>query len=131
MARETDESPRSFGHFFGMLDDEQAQATASRELHDLLKVLREEAVARHGTVKGTLTLKIDLKCDELEQVEATYAIDTKEPKRKSSKSLYWLDRKGFLTVENPRQQVLPLREVSAQGAALRNVENDRPAVKEI
>jgi len=62
MARETDDAPRSFGHFFGMLDDEQAHATASKELHSLLKVLRE---------------------------------------------------------------------VSAQGAALRNVDNDRTAVKEI
>lgn len=128
---QTEDTPRSFGHFLAGLDDEQAHARASRELHKLTKALRDEAVARHGQVKGSLTLTIDLKCDEVGTVEATYDVKTKEPKPRVSKSIFWLTKSGHLTVENPRQQSLPLREVSAQGRALRELADDQPAMKEV
>lgn len=127
-----DDSPRSFSHFFGMLDDEQAHATASEDLHDLMKVMRDEASARQGSVGGSLTIRIDFKVDETGTVETRYDVKTKEPKRKSSKSIFWLTKNANLTVSNPRQQELPLRQVSAQGAALRDVDADYPAaMKEI
>lgn len=131
MAGTQEDSPRGFGHFLAGLDDEQAHARASRELHELTKVLRDEAVARHGQVKGSISLTIELRCDERGTVEALYEIKTKEPRPRVSKSIYWLDKKGHLSVENPAQQVLPLREVSAQGRALREIDGDVAAMKEV
>lgn len=124
------DSPRSFVHFFAGLDDEQAHSRASRSLHELMKALRDEAVARHGVVKGSLSVTVEFKCDERGTVEATYEVKTKEPKPRVSKSIYWLTKQGHLSIDNPAQQSLPLREVSAQGRALRELA-DNQAVKEV
>lgn len=127
---DNDTNPRSFNHFFATLDSEQAHATASDELHLLTKAVRDEAMARHGRVSGKLSISIDIACDEVGLVEVTYDVKRKDPKRRTSKSVLWIDKKGHLVRNDPRQQSLPLREVSAQGQALREMTgSDR--VKEV
>ena len=125
-----EEGPRSFAHFFQSLDGGEANVCASVDLHKLSSALRDEAKRRRSAVKGTLTLTLELKCDEAGTVEANYTTKIKEPVRKSSKSIFWLTKGGNLTPENPRQQNLPLREVQGGSGEVRDV-GDHGAVREV
>lgn len=129
--KEVEEGPRSYSRFLEMLDDGTAHATVSEDLHELTKTIRDEALARHGSASGTITVVINLKCDEVGTVEATYESKTKLPKRKSSKTIVWLTKSGNITPENPRQQKLPLREVPGGRSDVRDVDGDQPAVREV
>lgn len=126
-----EEGPRSYSRFLEMLDDGEAHTTVSEDLHELTKTIRDEALARHGSAAGSITVVINLKCDEVGTVEATYESKTKLPKRKSSKTIVWLTKSGNITPENPRQQKLPLREVPGGRSDVRDLGDDKPNVREI
>ena len=110
-----EEGPRSFARFVEQVADGQCHNDLSQELHELLKVCGNDANARRDVSRGKLTLELSLKVDPEpgRVVGVVYSIKTKHPEKKRPAGLFWLTKGGNLTVENPRQQTLPLREVPA------------------
>ncbi len=106
----TQEGPRAFARWFEKLGDGQAHFDMSRALFELGGVLRQQALER-GECKGELTLKLKFKVDPHLQVITSYQVTVKEPEPSRPASMHWLTKGGNLTVENPRQTSLPLREV--------------------
>ncbi len=99
---------RSFSVFLRQLED--AELDLTEELHLLLLKLRRHA-QNNTTAKGKLTLELFLMVDARDQVETRYAIKIKEPPKPTAKSVHWIDPKGALTIEDPRQQKLNLKAV--------------------
>lgn len=108
------EGPRSFVHFLGQLAQGEAEANASHEFHELLKRIHEEAHIRNAKVKGKFKFTLNCTADETGTVSVAYDVETKAPPRKTTSSFFWLSRGSNLVAENPKQQKLPLRDVSAR-----------------
>ncbi len=125
-----EEGPRPFSRFIAMLGEGEAHTQLSDDLHRLGEALREQAVARHRSVKGALTLKLSLVADEQGVVSVDYDITRKEPQPTRPRSIFWLTKGGNLTEINPRQQSLPLRDVKDVRVAPRDVEAGRATTKE-
>lgn len=111
-ATETAPAPRSFARFLEQLADGETHAEASDKLHELAREL-EDAAEQRGSASGTLTLKITLSTSGKGMMDVRGAVETKAPKNPSAKGVFWLDDRGNLVTENPRQAKLPLREVTA------------------
>jgi hypothetical protein len=110
MAKE--EAPKSFVQMLAQIGDGEAEAVLSRELYELARELREQAVATMSEKKGTITLTIKLCIDKAAQtMAADYEVKTKEPQPPRQGSLFFFDRGGNWCRNNPRQQDLPLRAV--------------------
>jgi len=101
------EGPRNFGVFLTHLDDGDAVIALSAETHKLMVALAAEAERVQGTVKGSLTLKLDFKVEHNGVVGVNYSIASKEPSPARGGSVFWLSAGSNLIVENPRQKKLP------------------------
>lgn len=106
-----DEGPRSFTRFFENVAEGCANVDAAVELQQLVGKLKEHAVATRDVAKGELTIKLSFKCDDTGVVGVGYDIKTKEPPKRRRASVFWTTAGNNLTVDNPRQQELPLRAV--------------------
>ncbi len=118
----TPEGPRAFARFLEQLSDGDAHAELSHELHKLTTALADLANATQGRAKGTLSLKLSLSVDCKGVAAVSYDITTKEPKPSGTASVFWLTHGNNLSVENPRQPNLPVREVKGEEDA-RELEN--------
>jgi len=116
-----EEGPRSFISFLGTIADGEAEAELSYQLHELTKRMQEEAVTRGEYVKGSLSLNIKMTVSNLGHAIIGYEVATKQPKRKTSGAAFWLTKGGNLTVDNPKQQKLVLREVKSPREAARDI----------
>jgi len=121
----TQEGPRAFTRFLERLGDGQAATDLSKELFDLGAVLRQHALER-GEGKGQLQLTLSFKVDSFGQVIVGYSIKTKEPEAARPASALWLTKGGNFTVDNPRQQSLPLREVTTPEGQVVEVQDAAP-----
>ncbi|MEM9072844.1 MAG: hypothetical protein AAGE52_30335 [Myxococcota bacterium] len=110
---EHEEGPRSFTRFLETLADGDAVAELNEKLHRLGSHLMHEANARGAGVKGDLTLKVSFKVEPHGVVAILYSVKMKEPEPRRAGSIAWLTEGGNFTAQNPRQQKLPLVEVSA------------------
>lgn len=122
-----DEGPRDFARVLALLDEGVASCQLSEELQTLTKAVIAQGKARNKTVAGRLTLTLQLATDETGVVEVAYDISRKDPRPKRSTSLFWTTKGGNLTEHNPKQQKLPLREVSSGTAAPREIDQSQAA----
>lgn len=113
------EGPRSFGVFLNGLAEGEAMAACSHGLHELVEKLQEESVDQNKELRGELRLTIQLIADPKGYVAVGYDLATKAPKPQRSGSIMWITKGGNLTLENPRQQKLPLREVGLSHRKMR------------
>lgn len=118
------EPPRSFNFFFAKLANGSAESEASYELDQLIRRLHEEAKIQMKAVGGRLTLTINMAVDPANVATIAYKVDRKDPPRRTEKTVYWLTDKSRLVGENPAQQKLPLRDVSAPRGAARAIDDD-------
>lgn len=118
-----DEGPRDFSRILMLLDEGVAHCTLSEELQKLTRAVQTQAKARSKKVAGTLSLTLQLACDETGVVSIAYDVARKDPKPKRSQTLLWITKGGNLTEHNPRQQRLPLREVTGGQAAAREIDD--------
>lgn len=107
------EGARAFNNAIMLLDNGRVHAELSEKLHGLVCKLRDEAINRDRAIAGELSLTLKIGVDEHGNVEVIPAIKVVEPKAKQARTVLFLTRGGNLSVENPRQQSLPLRDVSA------------------
>lgn len=124
------EGPRSFSRVLALIDEGVAECQLSEELLALTRAVIAQGKARQKTVAGRLTLTLTLASDETGVVEVAYDISRKDPKPKRSTSLFWTTKSGNLTEHNPKQQSLPLREVTGGRGAAREIGSE-PAAREV
>lgn len=108
---EQEEGARNFLVFLRELANGAAVNELSYQLHKLTTTMQEEACAQQKEVRGGLTLQINVVADEQNQAEIGFTVAIKVPSRKTPRSLMFLTKGGNLTIKNPRQQELPLRQV--------------------
>lgn len=111
-----EEGVRSAAVLLAQVDDGALNAEFSERLHETVQKLYEHAVETAKDAKGRVSLTLDLAVSEKGFVGLRGTVETKIPKRKASLSHFWISPGGNLTVENPRQQKLPLREVAGNAA---------------
>jgi hypothetical protein len=106
-----DGNERSFSKLLEGLGEGAFHAETSETLHKLTETLFRHAVD-FSKAKGTLTMTLSIEVDRDGVVSIDPDVKTKAPKPARTKGRYWLTATGDLARENPRQQKLPLREVS-------------------
>lgn len=133
MADEEDneEGDRSFTRWLADVGDGDCEIELNRKLRELISKMQMEARVQNKTVNGKLALDLSFSCNETGVVTVGYGVKTKEPDPKRPGSIFWTTKGGNLTIEDPRQQRLPLREVPG-GRAARDVnEGGETAAKEV
>lgn len=120
MKKAKEEGPRSFEAFLREVADGTAHQELTEELFKLVRTTRGLAEIQNGA-SGKLTLDLSLDCNQKGVFTVKYDIKVKEPKVARDESHFWSTKGGNLTVENPKQQKLPLRDVSSPADA-RDVE---------
>jgi hypothetical protein len=118
---EQHEGPRSFSVFMHELSEGEAHGEASQKLHELVNKMQDAALDQGKEVKGEFTLSLKLKVDPRGTASVDYTIKAKAPDRHRLRATLFVTKGGNLSVENPRQQTLPLREVAGQAAPAREV----------
>lgn len=89
------------------------ELAAGETLDTLTSDLAEIVTAVKATGKsGKLTLELTIKPNGAHGVEITDKISTKEPRDDRGSTLFFNDKDGGLHRRDPRQQDLPLRQVS-------------------
>lgn len=111
-AENKEEGPRSFSVFLSALSDGEAHGQLSQEMYDLVRKLQEMAHLKGGKAKGMLTLKLGFVVNTTGVCAVAYDIDVKQPKKPKSDGIFWATKDGNLSPHNPKQQMLPLRDVS-------------------
>jgi hypothetical protein len=132
-ASKQDEGARSFARTLEQVDDGHGVVDMSIELQKLMQNLLEHAQRTQSDAKGVYSLKLGFSVAPNGITNIGYEVSVKTPKRKTGKTTMWLTAGGNLSVSNPRQQNLPLREVEAS-QHFQEVDNDntgRGAVKDI
>ena len=108
---------RSFAVLMGKLDGGKFNNHASDAVDEVVKTLTTHA-ATHGRATGKMRVEITFAIeDNVLDVSATMA--TTLPKTKHGRSVFFTGEGGGVFITNPRQQLLPLREVGAASAAPR------------
>ncbi len=108
-----DEGSRAFGATLTQIDDGCLHAECTDELHALLKDLDSHAGKYQRDAKGKLTIVLDFKVSPQGTVTVVGDVKKKSPPAPRATSVFWLTKGRNLSGENPRQQKLPLRDVSA------------------
>lgn len=111
-----EEGPRCFVEFLRNVGYGDALRDLSDELHTLNNAMQDQALALNKRVTGELTLKLKFSQDERGVAGVAYEVVRKDPKKKTSESVFFVTKGGNLQIENPRQQKMPFRDVSAPEA---------------
>lgn len=115
------EGPRSFARFLEQLAGGDAHAEASHELFELGKALSDHAYNVGGKAKGKLTITLDFEHDDSGVTTVRYGLTVKKPTPRRPKTVMWQTKHGNFTTQNPKQQELPLHDVSARKGAVKEV----------
>lgn len=123
-----DEGARSATRFIEHVADGQCAADLSHALHKLGLTLKAEAKQRADKVSGEITLRLKFVLEPSGIAGVGYEINSKQPKPKTSGSVFWLTPGGNFTVENPRQTTIPgIRDVSKRNDEVRELGDAEPA----
>ena len=112
-----DEGAKAFGKLITEWEDGELHSDLSKELLVLNGKLREHAKLR-GKAKGELTLTVKLDCDEYGVMGVATSYKVKAPTPPRRKTTMWLTPGGNLSTANPKQVLLPLRDVSVPAKAV-------------
>lgn len=100
-----------FGVIFGFVGDGEFRVEVNDELQKTVEALAERAKAGAKKVSGTLAIRLKITADKNGSlIEFEPDVESKVPRKTRETTPLFIGRDG-LTVENPRQQSLPLREV--------------------
>jgi len=110
-----DKGTFEFGVLLGALADGEFREEVNSELRMLTERLHERSVAGARTVKGTLTITIDVSVASNGMVSIAPNVTDKLPRSVRKDTAFWLGERG-LTQDNPKQQKLALREAGEDKA---------------
>jgi hypothetical protein len=118
---EKDEGSRAFSVLLHDLEDGALHAELSAQLRDLNRAIAEHAEA-FGKARGTLTLSLTLSVERGGgPVVVGASLASKAPRTERPNTVLWLTKGHNLTADNPRQQKLPLRDVTLPAEDARDV----------
>lgn len=109
---EKDDGAKSFAVLLPQIDDGALHAEATEELRKLLVTLSTTARNRMLISRGEMALKMKFAVTPKGEVTVIGEVTTKAPKGKNPTSTFFLTPGSTLSQRNPRQQELPLRDVS-------------------
>lgn len=95
------------------LEDGQLHADLSEAVAKLCEDLSTHAAKYFRTATGSISLDLKFHVEQNGVVKIEASTNSKRPVAPRTGSLMWLDEDHRLTQKNPRQQELPLRDVSA------------------
>lgn len=104
------EGPRGFAVMLQQVHDGELHGELSTELQKLVSKLGDHSTKFQKPAKGAITLTLNITAVGA-TVEVVGDVKVKAPKVPRSRSIFWSTSGGNLSVENPRQTKLPLREV--------------------
>jgi hypothetical protein len=122
---ETLEGPRGFAQLFRQIDDGELDAEAAREVLNVATSCRDYARKYMRDGRGTLTITLSFASNG-DTTAVRGEVKTKLPKTVRAGSTFFHTKGGNLTVENPRQQKLPLREVPASTTKTKDLSAEQP-----
>lgn len=122
-----EEGARSFAHFLQQIDEGGLHADLSDEVKRVTKELTGFVDTYGAVAKGTMTIVLSFKAERNGTIAVDGEIKTKLPKAKRAGSVFWATAGNNLSPQNPRQQSLPLREVTSEKA--RAIPVDEPATR--
>ena len=122
------EGARSFAFMLHHINDGGFHSELSETLQKVIAQLRDHAEA-HTVGKGSMTIKLNFTVEKDGIVSVDTDVATKLPKEKRGRSVFWTTEGNNLTAENPRQQRLPIRDVSAP--VTREVPNPERSVRNV
>jgi len=102
-----------FGVLLASIADGELRDEVSDELRELIEKLHERATASARTVKGTLTISLDVSMASNGMATFAPNVTGKLPRKVRKDTPFWLGKHG-LTQDNPKQQKL-FREVKEVG----------------
>lgn len=126
-----DEGPRGFSPILSQVDDGQLHDELSAELQKLVGQCRAYSDRYQRSGKGTLTLSLTLVAMGNGTVSVQGEVKTKPPRGKRAGSMFFVTPGNNLSVENQRQQKLPLREVPHSTTKPKEIHEDRPVVRNV
>ena len=107
--------PRNFATALAEFSDGDFNADLGAEQQTLLSKLQDLALAagREGKAKGSITITLKYEVTGKGTVSISPSMTVKTPRRGHSATAAWLDKAANIVWQDPRQQVLKLREVPA------------------
>lgn len=112
-----DKGTWDIGVLLATIADGELREEVSDEIKTTIEQLYERARNANRAVKGTITIALDIGVGANGLVVIDPNVTSKLPRKVRRETPLYIGRNG-LTVENPKQQALPLREV---GGAAREV----------
>lgn len=122
------EAPQPFHILLSRLEGGLLHADLGDKLNELNGELAVHA-AQNGKAKGSISLKLTFVHQRNGMVEVTADVKTDAPKTPRESSILFVTEGSNLTVENPKQQTLPLRDVNAGQEKVRELPPDPAARK--
>lgn len=128
MTEKADEAPRGFAVLIQQIEDGECHGELSEAVQTMTQKLMDHLEKYGVDAKGSITLTLGFAARRNGTIEVQADVKAKHPKAKRAGSVFWATKGGNLSVDNPRQTRLPLREVPNGAAAPRDVPTDaRPA----
>jgi hypothetical protein len=94
---------RRAGDLVNMLEDGQLSYEMQEQLAEVARQVREMSLQTGAKVKGEVTLKLSLVCDNGEAIQIQGTTKAKLPELPRRKSILWQDEDGSFITHPPRQ----------------------------
>lgn len=119
---------RAFLEFLEEACDGYASAELSRNLLELVDLLKTAASLKQSKATGRLDLKIAFALAPNGDVTIDYDVELKRPKLPTNQGRMWIGTAGGLTAVHPKQMAIPGTEArTAAGRVLEEIRAPRPA----
>jgi hypothetical protein len=125
------EAPKGFVVTLGQIDDGCLHAEASEELQRALGELHRHAINTDKDAKGAVTVVVNLKVSPNATVSAHGEVKVKLPKPSRGSTTFFLTKSNNLSLENPKQLQLGLREVPPAPAAFVDLDRDARELRDL
>lgn len=108
--RQDKHSMRCFSQLIACLEDGGTNDKLTRILQNTIDELVQHTLDHGGKPKGSISLSLSIAMDG-GTIDIVPSINNKLPKAPNARTTYFLNQKNMLTLQNPKQQELPLKEV--------------------
>ena len=112
-----DQNIHNFSQLVSLIGDGEVNNSLSETLREMVAQLNQAAMERGGKHTGKITLSMSLTIDKgviVVEADQPKVVIPKEPK---VSSLFWSTADNKLSLSNPRQMALPLRDVTEATSA--------------
>ncbi len=109
--KQQNDPPRSYTRFIATFADGELESAASEMMQEVGRDLLAHAKAKHGKVKGAVTLALNFEVSPEGMVTILPRLTKKAPPLAARAATMWLNDDGNAVDDNPRQTKLALRGV--------------------